>query len=110
MIRFLMGLIGRPAMLGCALAGFMALVGGSYTLGRRQEGDAASARFAVKQARLQTQMIRAAEIASRKEVARLVVLQKVGQISKELEDAAHTDRNADRISLGADSVRRLNRQ
>jgi len=62
------------------------------------------------QARLQTQMIRAAEIASRKEAARLAAVAAADKFSKELEDAAHKDRNADRISLGADSVRRLNRQ
>ncbi len=110
MIRFVISLLGRPAMLGWALAGFMALVGGSYTLGRVQGAAASDARFAVKQVRLQTQMIRAAEIASRKEVARLAALQKIEQLTKELEDAAHTDPDAGRISLGADSVRRLNRR
>jgi len=109
-IRFLVGIIGRSAMLGWALAGVMALVGGAYTLGHYQGADAANARFAVKRAHLQSQMIRAAEIASRNEAARLVAVAKVEQLSKELEDAAHTDRNADRISLGADSVRRLNRR
>jgi hypothetical protein len=105
-----MGLIGRPAMLGWALAGLMALTGGAYTLGHHQGVAAASARQAVEQAHLQLQMIRAAEIASRKEAARLAALQKADELSKELEDAAHTDRNAGRIALGADSVRRLNRR
>ena len=110
MIRFLMGIIGRPAMLGWALAGVLTLVGGAYVLGRQQGDVAASARYAVKQARLQTQMIRAAEIASRKEGARLAAVAAADKLSKELEDAAHTDPLADRISLGTDSVRRLNRQ
>jgi len=110
MIRFLIGIIGRPAMLGWALAGFMALVGGSYTLGRYQGAAATNAKFAVKQVRLQTQMILAAEIASRNEAARLAALQKVEQLSKELEDAARTDPDAGHLSLGADSVRRLNRR
>lgn len=110
MIRFLMGVMGRPAMLRWALTGVMALTGGAYTLGRYQGGAAANAQQAVEQARLQTQMIRTAEIASRKEAARLAALQKVEQLSKELEDAAHTDGNAGRIALGADSVRRLNRR
>ena len=110
MIRFLLGLIGRPAMLGWALAGVMALVGGSYTLGRVQGAAASDARFRAAQARLQTQMIHAAEIASRKEVARLAAVAAADKLARELEDAAHTDRNAGRIALGADSVRRLNRR
>jgi hypothetical protein len=97
-------------MLGWVLAALMTLVGGAYVLGRQQGVAAASARFAVKQVRLQAQMIRAAEIASRNEVARLVAVAKAGQLSKELEDAARTDPNAGRIALGADSVRRLNRR
>ena len=97
-------------MLGWALAGVMALTAGAYTPGRYQGAAATNAKQAVEQVRLQMQMIRVAEIVARKEAARLVVLQKVEQISKELEDAAHTDRNAGRISLGADSVRRLNRR
>jgi len=109
-IRFLMGLVGRPAMLRWALTGVMALVGGAYTLGRHQGAAAVNAKQAVEQARLQTQMIRAAEIASRKEAARLTALQEVEQLSKELEDAAHADINAGRIALGADSVHRLNRR
>jgi len=88
MIRFLMGIIGRPAMLGWALGGVMALTGGAYTLGRCQGATAANAKRAVEQARLQSQMIRAAEIASRKEGARLAALQKAEQLSKEIEDAA----------------------
>ncbi|NOX40888.1 MAG: hypothetical protein GXP05_10335 [Alphaproteobacteria bacterium] len=110
MIRFLVGLIGRPAMLGWALAGVMALVGGAYALGRQQGGDAANSKQAAEQARLQSQMIRAAEIASRNEATRLVAVAKIEQLTRELEDAAHTDRNAGRIALGADSVRRLNRR
>jgi len=110
MIRLVMGIIGRPAMLGWALAGVMALTGGAYTLGRYQGTTAANVRLAAEQARLQTQMIRAAEIASRKEAARLVAVAAAEQLSKELEDAAHTDPYAGRISLGADSVRRLNRR
>jgi len=110
MIRFVMGLMGRPAMLGWVLAGVMALTGGAYTFGRYQGAAAANAKLAVEQARLQTEMIRAAEIASRREAQRLVAVVKAEQLSKELEDAAHTDRNAGHLSLSADSVRRLNRR
>jgi len=88
----------------------MTLVGGAYVLGRQQGVAAASARFAAKQVQLQTQMIRSAEIASSKEAARLAAVAAADKLSRELEDAAHTDRNAGRISLGADSVRRLNRR
>ncbi len=110
MIRVLLGLIGRPAMVGWALAGVMALVGGSYTLGRYQGTTAANVRLAAEQARLQVQMMRMADIASRKEAARLAAVAAADKLSRELEDAAHTDRNAGRIALGADSVRRLNRR
>ena len=110
MIRVLLGLIGRPAMVGWALAGVMALTGGAYTLGRVQGVAAANARRAVEQTRLQTQIIRAAEIASRKEAARLAAVDAADKFARELEDAAHTDPRAGRLSLGADSVRRLNRR
>jgi len=110
MIRLLFGLFRNPLMLGWALAGLMALTGGVYTLGRIQGAAAANARQAAVAARLQAQMIRSAEIASRREAARLVAVAKADQLAKELEDAARTDPNAGRIALGADSVRRLNRR
>jgi len=110
MIRFLMGIIGRPAILGWALAGVMALVGGSYTLGRYQGTATANTKRAAEQARLQVQMMRMADIASRKEAARLAAVAAADKLLRELEDAAHTDPLADRVSLGADSVRRLNRR
>jgi len=110
MIRFVTGLLGRSAMLGWVLAALMALVGGAYTLGRVQGAAAANTQFAAKQVQLQTQMIRSAEIASRKEAARLAAVAAADRLSKELEDAAHTDPLAGRLSLGADSVRRLNRR
>jgi len=108
MIRIVIGLLRRPAMLGWVLAALMAIVGGAYTIGRVQGAAASDARFAATQAHLQTQIIRAAEIASRKEAARLAAVAAADKLSRELEDASHTDRNAGRISLGTDSVRRLN--
>ena len=110
MIRFFIGLLGRPALLGWMLVGVMALTGGTYTLGRMQGLAAADARHVAEQARLQAQLVRAAEIASRREAARLAAVAKADQLSRELEDAARTDPLADRVSLGVDSVRRLNRR
>jgi len=110
MIRLLLGLLGRRAMAGWALAALLAVTGGAYTLGRIQGAAAANARQAAARARLQTRMIRTAEIASRREAARLAAEQQVQQLSRELENAARTDPRADRIAIGADSVRRLNRR
>ena len=110
MIRLLLALLRNPLAIGWARAGRMALTGGAYTRGRIQGAAAANARHAAAQARLQAQMIRAAEIASRKEAARLAAEVKAQQLQQELEDAARQDPHAGRIAIGPDSVRRLNRR
>ncbi len=110
MIRLIFGLLRNPLAIGWAVAAVMALTGGAYTLGRIQGAAAANARYVAAQARLQAQVIRAAELASRREAARLAAEAARRKLEQELEDAARQDPNAGRIALGADSVRRLNRR
>lgn len=68
------------------------------------------ARHTAALVKAQADVAKAAEAASRREAERLVAQAEVDRLAQELEDAALHDPNAGRFSLGADSVRRINRR
>lgn len=67
------------------------------------------ARHTARLAKAQAELLRAANLASEKEQARLALEQQLDLIARELEDAARNDPGAGSCGLSANSVRRLNK-
>ena len=88
------------------LGAIVAAIVGAYGLGRHHEAQS----IAVDMARLREKQIEAAELASRKEAERLAIQSERDSLAQQLEDAARSDPDAGRMSLSADSVRRINQR
>ena len=94
-----------------AILAFLALLGASHTAVAviyHGKGVAdAEARQEAAEAALRTELFNMADRWSRDAARILALQQQLDQVALELEDAAHADPDADRMSLPADSVRRV---
>lgn len=91
------------------LAVVLALAGAAAQ-GYRMGGNAAEARHSAALVAAQAVATRNAELASRKEAARLALQAERDQLQRNLEDIANEDPDAGRPAIGLGSVQRLNRR
>ena len=81
----------------------------ALTLGAAGGKSFCEGKHAAKLAKAQSEMIAAAELASRKEQDRLALEKQLDLVARELEDASRNDPGAGSCGLSANSVRRLNK-
>lgn len=93
----------RPMLLAAAFAAVLFAFWRGYGLGY----DAALASVERDISTARRAAFDAADLASRKEAARLATETQRADLARQLETAADADPDADRLCLGADSVRRL---
>jgi len=102
-----MRLLPSPGAL-LALLGFLGATHTAVAFVYHDKGVAAAeARQAAAEAALRTELFNMADRWSRDAARILALQQQLDQVAQELEDAAHADPDADRMSLPADSVRRV---
>ena len=99
-------MIPRAWLCGAVLA-LVALAG---VQGYRIGHAASEARHEAALSAARAAAFAAAERLSLAEAARLAAVARADALSREMEDAAHADPDADRPALGLDSVRRLARR
>lgn len=81
----------------------------ALTLGFFSGTRVCEARHTAKLAKAQAEILRAANLASEKEQARLALEQQLDLLARELEDEARNDPGAGACGISVDSVRRLNK-
>ncbi|WP_128254447.1 hypothetical protein [Falsirhodobacter deserti] len=86
------------------------LCAASGAQGWRMGHGAAETEAALALSAARAEAFRAAQLAGRAEIARLVAAAERDQLAQALEDAAHADPDADSVVLRADSVRRIARR
>lgn len=103
-------MIGKQYIAGAALLGLVASHGWAYWRGGEAREARIEARHAEERERLQAELadVTAAALKAGEEL--IAAEERAEQLAEDLADAAREDPNADRRALGADSVRRIDRQ